>query len=132
MSRVVGVRLARFVTAGLMNTAIGATAIFVFLRLGWGDYRANLAGYLVGLVASYLLNSRWVFADRSVRSKPEALRFGLSAGVAYTANLGVVHAGRQWGYIDNPLTHAAGIAVYAAVFFLLSQCFVFRSPPAKI
>lgn len=125
-------RLFRFAGAGLLNTAAGATAIVVFLRLGWGDYLANVAGYLVGFALSYVLNSRWVFADKAVGSRAEMVRFGLCAGIAYAANLGVIYLRRLLGHIDDPVTHAIAVVIYSAVFFALSHLVVFRRSPTEV
>lgn len=122
--------IVRFVLVGLLNTAIGYSVILLALALGLGDYLANLTGFLLGIPAAYLLHRRWTFRAATRRSAGEMALYAACFAVAYAANLGVVSAGRQAGYEENPLVQLAAIGVYAAVLYVLTRLIVFRGTAA--
>jgi putative flippase GtrA len=115
-----------FATVGVLNTIVGYLIILLGLSLGFGDYGANAAGYLIGLSISYALNRRWTFAATAPASLGEFGRFGLTALAAYTVNLSVIRTAHALGFIDNPIAQAAALTAYSIVFFLLSRYLVFH------
>ena len=119
------ITFARFIAVGLFNTAIGYGFILAFLLLGFGDYSANLLGFVFGLPVSFLMHRRLTFRVGISPHVGEASRYAAAVLVAYLGNLGVVTAGRQLGYVENPLVQALAIATYAGVFFVLCKLFVF-------
>ncbi|MBU6267153.1 MAG: GtrA family protein [Sphingomonadales bacterium] len=123
----------RYLSVGALTTAIGYAIIVLALHLGADDYRANAAGYLVGMALGYHLHRRWTFAAPGPASLAEAARFAAAALAAYAVNLGVIALARHLGFIDSPLTHIAAMASYSATFFLLGRHAVFTAahrPPA--
>lgn len=122
--------LARFVLVGLGNTAIGYGLILGWLRLGLGDYAANMAGFAMGLPISYGLHRHLTFRARDRATTAEALRYGAVFLMAYAANLGVVTLGRAAGFERSALVQGAAICTYAAVLFVLTRVTVFRARPA--
>lgn len=121
--------LARFASAGLANTAVGTSVIMTGLHFGLGDYAANAAGYGVGMVLSYILQRKWVFATKRRATLGEVGRFGLTVGVAYGMNLAVLAMGRAAGFAHQPLLHLTAMLAYFATFFLISRVLVFPSEP---
>ena len=117
--------LARFALVGVLNTAIGFTAILLALRLGMGDYAANATGYALGLAVSYALNRSWTFRAANAPNLAEFGRFSAAFALAYGANLGVLAVGRAAGLAGHPLLHLAGLGVYSVLFFVLSRWMVF-------
>jgi putative flippase GtrA len=118
-------QFARFVVIGVLNTAVGLTVIFgAKALLGWDDLPANVAGYAVGLAASFSLNRRWTFRDRG-RVSPALLRFLAAFALAYLANLATVFALRDLAQVDSYLAQAAGAVPYTVLFFLASRALVF-------
>ena len=103
---------ARFLTVGLLNTAVGYTIILLALAMGAGDYVANAAGYAVGLVLAYVLHRRWTFAVTSLASVREMGLFAASAMAAYAANLSIIYFARSMGHVDSPLVQVAAMAAY--------------------
>ena len=123
--------LVRFCCVGAANTALGYSVILVGLHLGWGDYRANAAGYAAGLSLSYLLQRYWAFAVKAAPSVAEVAKFGGGAAVAYSANLAVIALARQLGYIGNPIAQICAMATYSLIFFLISRFLVFPEQAAQ-
>lgn len=119
-------RLFRFALTGLANSAVGWAVIFGGLWAGMSGLAANAAGYGVGLILSFTLNRRYVFGVRGAVQGREVARFLAAFGVAYAINVAVLLAAQAVLGADNPLAQLPAIAAYVAIFFLLSQRFVFR------
>ena len=115
----------KFNLVGLINTAIGFAIIVAALSAGFNDYAANALGYGLGLVVSYSLNRYWTFSAKSPPSLSELTLFSGAFGVAYLANLLVLISFRAAGFIDQPFAHLLGLAVYSALFHVLSRNVVF-------
>jgi putative flippase GtrA len=117
-------RIGRFSFAGIVNTAIGYGVIFAGLALGFSPYASNLAGYLVGLGCSFLLNKYFVFLAKGP-SHRQAGRFLVAFGIAYLSNLALLHACLQAGIGDVAAQIFAGL-LYLMVMYALSRAWVFR------
>lgn len=119
--------LGRFILVGILNTAIGYCFILAALWAGAGDYPANMIGFSLGLPISYALHRLWTFRPRHRPNVAEVLRYLAAFAISYGFNLGVVAAGREAGYVENPLVQGLAICTYAAVFYVISRRLVFRS-----
>jgi putative flippase GtrA len=119
--------LVRYLAVGLGNTAVGLAAIF-FCKwaLGWGDVLANLAGYALGIVLSYVANTRWTFRYGGPWGRG-FLGFVAVLGVAYLANLASVLALIASGW-NSYLAQTAGILPYTAIGFLGNRLLLGRRP----
>lgn len=120
-------QIARFLTVGALNTAVGACVIFGLMLAGVGAVPANLAGYAVGLCTSFVLNRRWTFNS----DRPVARAIGpflLVFGVAYLASLAVLVAGIEHVGLNPYLAQAAAIGVYTALSFVGFRRFAFGGP----
>jgi putative flippase GtrA len=115
----------RFCLVGLVNTAVGLSLIYAAkYGLGLGDVPANLIGYIIGLMVSFTLNSRWTFKyDGPVW--PALLRFVVTFAIAYTANITTVLALRDAAGVHADLAHAIAVVPYTTTFYLLSRFMVF-------
>ncbi|WP_243278166.1 GtrA family protein [Clostridium yunnanense] len=66
-------RFIRFGIVGVMNTLITIIAFWILGKFGINYILANTLSYLIGVVNSYFLNSKWVFkvnaknSERSVK-----------------------------------------------------------------
>lgn len=122
----------RFAVVGILNTAIGYTAIIAALFAGITDIAANAFGYAVGLCISFLANRQWTFNVSGPVNSGEVFRFlGLFA-FSWSLNISVVAIGIYLGFAGNPLLHLAGIAAYSLSFFLLSDAIVYRPHAAVL
>lgn len=120
-------RLLRFVTVGIVNTAIGYGMILVGLLCGLDDYSANVAGFAVGLPISYALHRRHTFRVERRPTIREGATYLCAFLIAYGANLGVIAAGRAIGFEASAVLQAAAICCYAALLFVLTRL-IFRQP----
>jgi putative flippase GtrA len=119
------VRPIRFGLVGLFNTAFGLSVIFMGKALlGLTDLPANLLGYGLGLLASFVLNRRWTFGD-SGKVLPSTWRFGVAFGVAYALNLATVFGLRNLAHLNAYAAQTIGVIPYSVFFYLASAYFVF-------
>ena len=87
----------RYGAVGVANTLLGYAIIVAALWLGAGDYLANVLGYGLGLWFAYLMHRRWTFQVSNRRTISEVVRFYVSAGVSYSANIGFLALARSAG-----------------------------------
>lgn len=116
----------RFLVVGLFNTAIGYGIILTGLWLGAGDYLANAIGFALGMPLAHALHRRFTFRAVNEARRTEFMQFALVFAIAYGTNLAVVAAGRQMGYVDNPLVQLLAIMTHAVVLYGLNRLVVFR------
>lgn len=121
----------RFVCVGLSNTALSLAVIWIALKIvHLSDLQANVIGYVIGILWSFVLNRSWTFRHRG-RISTGFVRFALVCGTAYAANVLVltslasrVGSGVFW-------TQIAGMVVYAGVSYLGSRYFAFPRTAAE-
>jgi putative flippase GtrA len=115
----------RFCVVGLSNTLLGMAVIYLaWAVLGMADVPANMLGYAVGFLWSYVLNRRWTFKS----TRPAAASLGqylLVYVVAYLANLLVLGLARHAIGGQSFLPHVFGAAAYTMLGYLGSRYFVF-------
>ncbi len=124
--------LVRFVLTGVLNTLVGLGVIFVLKwALQLNDTLANLIGYGVGLVVSYLVNSRWTF--RYGASLLQVLpRYLLVIVLAYLSNLACVHFCIRQLQLNAYLAQSCGVVPYAGLSYLLLRFWVFRNHEQRL
>jgi putative flippase GtrA len=122
----------RFVLVGFSNTALSLAVIWISLKVfAFSDLRANLIGYIVGFIWSFLLNRSWTFRHRG-RLAPGFARFVLVCVIAYGANLLVLDTLASRFGTGNFLTHASGMVAYAILSYLGSRYFAFPRASAEL
>jgi putative flippase GtrA len=120
----------RFGIVGLLNTVLGLAVIFAAKALlGLGDFAANLSGYGLGLMCSFLLNRSWTFRHEG-RAYAAFWRFGVAFAVAYGLNLATVFGLRDAIGVNSYLAQACGVVPYTISFYLMSAYYVFPAQQA--
>jgi putative flippase GtrA len=118
----------RFSLVGLINTAVGLLCIWgAMYLLSFDEVSANLTGYALGLVLSFVLNRLWTFSDQGAISRTFPRWLALAA-VAYLVNLALVVAAHRVGGLNPYLAQPIGIAAYTAIMFIGSRALIFREP----
>jgi putative flippase GtrA len=119
--------LVRFLIVGVANTLVGIGTMYAAMYfLGFDIVYANILGYAIGTIQSFLLNKSWTFGsnDRAVGS---FIRFLLVLAVAYGANLVTVVVANTTFGINPYVAQALGIFPYTSIGFLGSRYFAFRN-----
>ena len=118
--------LIKFFLVGISNTFVGLSAIYlVTWSFGVSASIANAAGYLLGLMVSFVLNKRWTF-HHGGPIVPAFIRFIAIFAIAYLANLGTVLILIEQFRVNEYLAQAAGIPPYTILFYLGSRYIAFR------
>jgi len=119
--------LVRFLIVGVANTLVGIGTMYAAMYfLGFDIVYANILGYAIGTIQSFLLNKSWTFgsSDRAVSS---FIRFLLVLAVAYGANLVTVIVANTTFGVNPYVAQALGIFPYTSIGFLGSRYFAFRN-----
>lgn len=120
------VLLGRFFSVGALNTLVGLLVIYAakwFFQ--FGDFTANATGYGIGILLSFVLNSRWTFSYRGAQV-PAFARFLAVTAVAYGINLLTVMMAIRLLDIDGYVAQALGILPYTVTAYLGSRYIAFR------
>jgi putative flippase GtrA len=121
-------QLSRFVAVGLFNTVLGYFVIFGCMYLvKISPEISNVAGYAVGLVASYILNRKYTFNSKQNQLN-EIVRFLAVFFVAYASNFVVliilIHG---VGVHEGASQILAGL-IYVIASFIMNKYYVFKAP----
>lgn len=117
----------RFLTVGVFNTLLGYCVIFACMYLlNMSPEVSNIAGYSVGLFASYILNRNYTF--NSIQNQhSEIIKFLAVFVVAYALNfLVLVILIHKVDMHDGVSQILAGI-VYVVTSFIMNKYYVFKS-----
>lgn len=124
LNKLFSVTLGKFLTVGVFNTAV--TMAVIFIAKGWlglGDVAANVSGYAIGMLCSFLLNKFWTFSHKG-NTLQAAMRFILVCAVSYLANLAALQAFLGLG-LNAYLCHILAMPFYTLVFYIGSKAMVF-------
>lgn len=114
----------RFIIVGVANTLTGLTIIYVLkFFFDIPDAPANLVGYVIGVLQSFVLNKSWTFRFTGA-ALPALPRFLIVVSFAYFSNLFTVLTAIAAG-VDSYLAQALGVAPYAVFGYLGNKYFVF-------
>lgn len=120
-------QFSRFLLVGMTNTALGYTVIFACMYLAkLSPELSNVAGYAVGLLASYLLNRHFTFRSVQQRST-EFVRFAFSFLAAYSVNFAVLVILVRVFIFHAGLSQIFAGVIYIATAYFLNKHYVFRS-----
>jgi putative flippase GtrA len=120
-------QFSRFLLVGITNTGLGFAVIFACMYLGRLTAElSNAVGYLVGLVASYLLNRHFTFRSAS-RPSTELIRITFVFLFAYIVNLIVLIVLLRELEINALLSQVLAAAAYIGMVYVLNKNYVFYS-----
>ena len=120
------IQFIRYALVGVVNTTLGYGIIFACMfLLGWGPLPSNVAGYAVGLVASFTLNRRFTFRSQGSAHR-DLMRFLLIFAIAWLANFAVLALLVRNGSVHEGVAQLAAGIVYFLLSFILSKYYVFK------
>ncbi len=116
----------KFIVVGMLNTAISLAVIYVCMFLGMYYKIANLTGYAVGVINSFIWNKHWVFRAKGGNVYREIGLFGITFlicyGVQYLMLLLLVNQLEVNTYISQFLA----MGIYTVSNFLLNRLITFK------
>ncbi len=116
--------IARFLLAGLANTAFGYAVFALLLAIGAGPLAALVFGAIAGAAFNLQTSSRLVF-----RSRARTLRFFSVYAAVLALNWAALRATHRAG-LSNMEAQAILSLPIAAISFLAQRFFVFNALPA--
>jgi putative flippase GtrA len=120
-------QFSRFLVVGLFNTLLGYSVIFACMYLARiVPEISNVAGYAVGLIASYVLNKNYTFNSKT-NNPQEMIRFLAVFGIAYVANLAMLSFLIHKIGVSNGLSQIYAGTAYVFVFFAMNKYYVFTN-----
>lgn len=114
----------RYACAGGLNAVVGLGSIFLLMHEGVHPLVANTIGYALGLVVAFFTARLFVFRSRA-KSKNDAIKYLISFGISFSANLISLHFLISTFGIDKNVAQLLATATYIATMYCLSRIFVF-------
>lgn len=114
----------RFGLVGLLNTAVGGGAIFIFQYSGMNPYFANLFGYCLGMVLSFILNRNWTFKS-DLMDVGRKRSFILVVCVSYSLNFLTLALAEEIFGMSEVLSQLPAMVIYSIANFFGQRNFVF-------
>lgn len=111
---------------GISNTLITAIVIWVMMKIfGCSAVLSNMAGYVAGVLNSFVLNKQWTFksSDSWVSS---AIRFGVVFGICYLLQLGLLLYLNKYLSIDQYYNQLIAMVFYTVINFLMNKFYTFK------
>ncbi|MDO9152978.1 MAG: GtrA family protein [Paludibacter sp.] len=120
-------QLIKFGIVGVSNTLLTAVVIWLMLRkLNSSDYFANITGYVVGLMNSFIWNRKWTFESKAEISST-IIKFIVIFAVSYLLQLGALYLLLNFTEIDSYICQLMSMVVYTGTNFLLNKYYTFKS-----
>ena len=119
--------LIRFLIVGVANTIVGLGTILLLQEVVGVPYRwANVSGYAVGLVNSFLWNKFWTFQSPGWQ-KTELYRFFFVFLISFGVQFAVLHITiEQLGLVDH-LGQLVAIVFYTMLNYTLNRLWTFKT-----
>ena len=112
---------------GVLNSIITLVLIlYIYDILDLHYLIANLIGYIVGLINSFILNKKYTFKSKENLSR-EIFLFFLLFVICYFLNVLTVMFFMEFLNIDNTLSQIAGMLTYTATNFIGNKYWTFRT-----
>lgn len=116
----------KYIFAGVANTAIGYGVFLLLVSLfDMNPSYANAIGYVIALVAAFVLNKTFVF-NRSTTDRSTIPKFIIAFSISFTFNQLILLAGYRWIGLDAKIAQIFAMISYTLVFYILNKKFVFN------
>lgn len=115
----------KFIFAGVANTAIGYGVFLLLVTLlDMNPSYANAIGYVIALIAAFILNKTFVF-NQSTTDRSTIPKFIVAFGIAFGINQLVLISGYRLAGLDPKIAQVFAMISYTVVFYILNKKFVF-------
>ncbi|RDU56684.1 GtrA family protein [Helicobacter sp. MIT 99-5507] len=119
-------KFVRYLIIGVFNTAIGYGIIFILMAFLVIPEIANIIGYIIGIIISYVLNKIYTFRTKT-KSKKEFFRFVICMICSYLINFIVlVILYRNFG-VDKYIATIIASVFYTISGYIFSKYFAFKN-----
>jgi|SaaInl8_200m_RNA_FD_contig_121_75080_length_9522_multi_5_in_0_out_0_9 putative flippase GtrA len=114
----------RFVLVGILNTFIGLSVIFILIYFSMNNYLANLVGYLIGLIFSFLLHKNYTFKNKANTINRQMLFFLLVFLISFSINIFILYISLE--YYTKYISQLLAIIAYTTISYLLNKFITFK------
>jgi putative flippase GtrA len=116
----------KFIFAGVANTAIGYGVFLLLVTLlDMNPSYANAIGYVIALIAAFILNKTFVF-NQSTTDRSTIPKFIVAFGIAFGINQLVLISGYRLAGLDPKIAQVFAMISYTISFYTLNKKFVFN------
>lgn len=129
----------RYGLVGVLNTLVTLVVIFVCKSvMGINDYVSNAAGYVAGVINSFIWNRQFVFHS-SGKLRREMVLFLIGFGICYCVQFAIVWTLNQswfgdmefdFGYFSLSgygIATLIGMVAYTVCNFIYNRCVAFKN-----
>lgn len=121
------IQFVKFGIVGVSNTLLTAVTIWILLKVfHCSDYISNLAGYIIGLINSFIWNRKWTFKSKS-KAVVTVFKFIVTFAISYLFQLGNLYLLLHFTHIDSYLSQLLSIVVYTCINFALNKYYTFKN-----
>ena len=121
------IQFIKFGIVGISNTLLTALIIWILLRvLHCSDYFSNFAGYIVGLLNSFIWNRKWTFESKT-KVSITIFKFIVTFAISYLFQLGNLYVLLHFTHIDSYISQLISIVVYTLINFILNKNYTFKN-----
>ena len=114
----------KYIIIGALNTLVTGVILFSMMYLGFGVYKSNFFGYLLGIVFSFVLNTLFTFSTKL--SWRKFIKFLLNCGICYLINIGIMisilYIQPDWVYFSQ----LCGMCAYTVSSFVFNKLWVMK------
>lgn len=121
------VQLIKFAMVGVLNTTLSLAVIYTLMTFFHIDvYTANIWGYIVGIINSFIWNKVWVFKKNSGMVFKEIFYFLLIFALCYGTQFISLRLMIESLSLNSYIAQLLAMAVYTVMNFILNKCVTFR------
>ena len=122
------VQLIKIAMGGVLNTALSLVVIYVVMSFFHvGVYIANICGYAVGIVNSFIWNKLWVFKKNEGAVFREIAYFLAIFALCYGIQFISLRLMVEHFLLNSYLAQLLAMGVYTVMNFVLNKCVTFKS-----
>lgn len=123
----------KFIIVGCINTLVSLGVILI-LQNGFDvKYtKANLIGYIVGVINSFFWNKLWVFQKKDRKFVREALLFLITFLICYGLQYICLRALVEKMHISETWSQLLSMGIYTVANYILNRCITFKKLPSQI
>ena len=121
------IQFVKFGIVGVSNTLLTALVIYLLLEvLNCSDYLSNVAGYVLGLINSFIWNQKWTFANKS-SIKNTFFKFVLIFIISYAVQLGNLFLWLNYTSVNPYICQLISMIIYIGLNFTLNKIYTFKT-----
>ncbi len=119
--------IVKYGLVGVLNTLVTGVVIFTLMNVFSVSLRiANIAGYVVGFINSFVLNRSWTFKGHQASTITQFLRFTGVFAVCFLLQHGLVIMLAEKLLIDKNISTLIGMIFYTGISYVLNKLFTFK------